>query len=133
MDAGAKQQFLKVDAMGLGLTSFPLEPIVCFVGREKMTTGTGDSIRFWAHQQLAREAMVIGKISTGKQFDLIAWEMASQGLHGHSKNVPALGMQTSVGNCGNKPPKVKMGQGSEEMVSELLEMQGNCTARSTMQ
>jgi hypothetical protein len=59
--------------------------MVCFIGKEKMTTDTGASSTFWAHRQLAREAMVKGKLLSGKQFDLIAWERLSQGLHGTPK------------------------------------------------
>jgi hypothetical protein len=59
--------------------------MVCFIGKEKMTTDTKASITFWAHRRLAREAMVRGKILSGEQFDLIAWERVSQGLHGTPK------------------------------------------------
>ena len=65
--------------------SFLLEPMVCFVGSEKMTTDTGTSIKFWAHRRLALEAMVKGRILLGEQFELIAWEMVAQGLHGTPK------------------------------------------------
>ena len=34
---------------------FPLEAVSVFVGQEKMTSDTSDSLRFWAHQQLARD------------------------------------------------------------------------------
>ena len=34
---------------------FPLEPVAIFVGDEKMTSNTGDSLRFWVHQQLSKE------------------------------------------------------------------------------
>ena len=82
VDAGAKRRLLEADATGhCGRRRFPLEPIACFVGREKMTTDTGEAIRFWAHRRLAREALVEGKILSGRQFDLIAWEMVSTALH----------------------------------------------------
>ena len=87
VDAGAKRRLLEEDARGRGKhrRSFPLESMVCFVGSEKMTTETGAAIRFWAHRRLAREAMVQGKILSGTQFDLIAWEMVSRGLHSTPK------------------------------------------------
>jgi hypothetical protein len=54
VDAGAKQRLLKADAMEQPVRQrFPLEPIVCHVGKDKMTMDTGDAIRFWAHRQLA--------------------------------------------------------------------------------
>ena len=83
MDAIAKQRLLEEDVRGRGLHRryFPLEPMVCFIGKEKMTTDTKASITFWAHRRLAREAMVRGNLLSGEQFDLIAWERVSQGLH----------------------------------------------------
>ena len=32
---------------------FPLEPVGIFVGNQKMTSDSGDHIRFWAHRRLA--------------------------------------------------------------------------------
>lgn len=60
---------------------FPLEAIACFVGKEKMTTDTSSSIHFWAHRRLARVALIEGKILSERQFDAIAWEAVSAGLH----------------------------------------------------
>jgi hypothetical protein len=34
---------------------FPLEPIGMFVQGGKLTSDTGDTLRFWAHRQLARK------------------------------------------------------------------------------
>ena len=57
VDARAKRRLLKEDARGRGKQRrcFLLEPMVCFVGREKMTTETGTLIKFWAHRRLARD------------------------------------------------------------------------------
>jgi hypothetical protein len=53
-DHAAKQR-IAVD--GLEATTpcrmFPLKPIGLFVGGQKMTSETGDHIRYWAHLQLA--------------------------------------------------------------------------------
>ncbi len=51
-----------------------------------MTTDTSSSIQFWAHRHLAREALVDAKILTERQFDAIALEAVSAGLH----SVPPL-------------------------------------------
>ena len=87
VDAGAKRRLLEADAVGeVGRRRFPLEPVVCYVGNQKMTTDTSDSIRFWAHRRLAREALVDSKVLNERQFDLIAWEFVSKGL----KSTPRL-------------------------------------------
>ena len=65
---------------------FPLEPIACFIGKEKMTSDSGDLLRFWAHRRLAREALVDSKVLNIRQFDAIAWDAVFTGLH----SVPTL-------------------------------------------
>ena len=53
MDDHAKKVIWGLE--GLHLPSqeiFPLEPVAIFVGNEKMTSNTGDSLRLWVHQQL---------------------------------------------------------------------------------
>ena len=60
---------------------FPLEPIACFVGKEKMTSDSGELLRFWAHRRLAREALVDSKLLNIRQFDAIAWDAMYAGLH----------------------------------------------------
>jgi hypothetical protein len=87
VDAGAKRALLKVvDTATPERRCFPLEPIACFVGKEKVTSESGDLIRFWAHRRLAREALVESKVLNGRQFDAIAWEAVHEGLH----SVPPL-------------------------------------------
>jgi len=82
VDAGAKKRLLDANAMELPTTRrFPLEPIACFVGKNKMTSDTSEAIRLWAHRRLAREAMVDGKILFERQFDAIAWEAVFDALH----------------------------------------------------
>jgi hypothetical protein len=46
-----------------------------------MTTDTGEVLHFWAHRRLVREALVDGKILTGTQFDVVAWEVVYDALH----------------------------------------------------
>jgi hypothetical protein len=82
VDAGAKQCLLQAASNSRPTRRrFPLEPIACFVGKDKMTTDTLSAIQFWAHRQLAKEALVTGKILTERQFDAIAWEAVSVALH----------------------------------------------------
>jgi hypothetical protein len=82
VDSGAKNCLLNAAASGESTRRrFPLEPIACFVGKDKMTTDTSSSIQFWAHRRLAREAFVDGKILTEPQFDAVSWEAVSAGLH----------------------------------------------------
>jgi hypothetical protein len=83
VDAGAKRRLLEADATEQPVRwRFPLEPIVCYVGKDKMTTDMGDVIQFWAHRRLARDALVDGKVLYERQFNLIAWEAVYASLHG---------------------------------------------------
>eukprot|EP00956_Cyclotella_meneghiniana_P022017 scaffold40896_cov41-Cyclotella_meneghiniana.AAC.6 len=53
----------------------PLEPLAVFVGREKMTSGSEDNIRFWCHRQLAKETMAHKKVKVfdETQFEEVHW------------------------------------------------------------
>jgi hypothetical protein len=46
-----------------------------------MTTDAGEALHFWAHCRLVHEALVDGKILTGTQFDVVAWEVVYNPLH----------------------------------------------------
>ncbi len=72
MDAGAKRCLLEADAAGAtSCRRFPLEPIACFVGKDKTSLDTGEAIPFWVHCWLAREALVDRKVLTERQFDAL--------------------------------------------------------------
>jgi hypothetical protein len=60
---------------------FPLEPVAVFVDGEKMTSDTGDAIRFWAHKALARETFAKLGILYVEQFDEVAWRFVYDTLH----------------------------------------------------
>ncbi len=60
---------------------FPLEPIGIFVNGEKMTSDTGEQIRFWAHRQLAQSYYNNQGILSHKQFDKIDWPSVHGALH----------------------------------------------------
>jgi len=71
---------------------FPLEPICMYVGDEKMTTDTGQLIRFTAHHQLARHFLTTPTKKGGEailsieQFDEVDWPAVNAALH----SVPKL-------------------------------------------
>ena len=65
---------------------FPLEPVAVFVGQEKMTSDTGDSLRFWAHHKLARETFFQLGIMSAADFDEVAWRHVYDALY----SVPRL-------------------------------------------
>ena len=52
---------------------FPLEPIAVYVGKEKMTSDTGEMIRFWAHRQLTKEHFHKHKLMFATAFEEVAW------------------------------------------------------------
>ena len=41
---------------------FPLEPVAVMVGREKLTSGSEDILRFWCEKKEAREALSHRKV-----------------------------------------------------------------------
>ena len=54
---------------------FPLEPVTIFVGNEKMTPNTGDSLRFWVHQNLAKELFFKIGILIPLGFEEVSWRI----------------------------------------------------------
>jgi hypothetical protein len=55
VDYMAKRTLLELHATSLSSQqAFPLEPICIFSGTTKITADMGDYVRFWTHQQLAR-------------------------------------------------------------------------------
>jgi hypothetical protein len=83
VDAGAKRELLSAIADGrLVQQPFPLEPIACFAGEQKITPDGTDSLRFWIHKILARKALSEAKILTYHQFDEVAWRHVHSALDG---------------------------------------------------
>ena len=64
---------------------FPLEPVGIFVEDQKMTSDTGDHIRFWAHKKIARKYFEEHKILTPEQFDQVDWKLMHSTLHSLSR------------------------------------------------
>ena len=74
-DEGAKREILNADITDLPRQQrFPLEPICCFFGKEKMTSDTGPVLRYWVHRREARSIFDRCKVLNGEQFDLVAWK-----------------------------------------------------------
>ena len=87
-DAKAKQVILQLDETVLPVQkAFPLELLCIFVNGEKMTLDTGQSIRFEAHRQLAKEFFQNNKILFADEFDLVAWSHVHRTL---TTEVPIL-------------------------------------------
>ena len=86
-DTGAKSEIQTADLQDLPKQrAFPLEPICLFVGDEKMTSDTGEHIRYSAHKTLAKEVFHSLKILTAEQFDEVDWQHVHLALH----SVPRL-------------------------------------------
>ena len=69
---------------GLQLTIqeiFLIEPVAIFVGNENMTSNTGDCLRFWFHQQLAKGLFSKLGILTLLGFKESAWRILYDKLH----------------------------------------------------
>ncbi len=74
VDAGAKRQIRDLDLLNMPRQhQFPLEPIVCFVGRWRLTVSMSWFLRFYAHKQLARSALSNMKIISPQQFNEVSW------------------------------------------------------------
>ena len=86
-DAGAKKKIYKQTLDALPCQApFPLEPICLFVGKEKITSDTGDHIRFAAHRQLTKEVFHLNKILLAHQFEEVDWYI----VHKTLRRVPRL-------------------------------------------
>ena len=81
-DGDAKEVIWGLEGEELPLQEvFPLEPIAIFIGGEKMTSDTGDTLRFWAQRQIAREYYAKKNILTHDQFDEVARKKIYDALH----------------------------------------------------
>lgn len=81
-----------IDAMNVlwGLVSeaarpqgvFPLEAVAVFVGKEKLTSGSEDILRYWCQRKVAREVLVHKKVKALQtdQFDEVEWQAVHHAL-----------------------------------------------------
>jgi hypothetical protein len=69
------KQCIAIDGSGSCMSGrlFPLEPIEMFIQGEKLTSNTGELLRFWAHRQLAREYYCSRDMILYSQFDETNW------------------------------------------------------------
>ena len=69
------KQHITIDGSGSGMSGrmFPLEPIRMVIQGEKLTSNTGELVRFWAHRQLARTYYHTKGIISHDQFDKTDW------------------------------------------------------------
>ena len=54
---------------------FPLEQLAVFVGKEKLTSGSEDLLRFWCHRKVAKEVLAHKKVSVlqADEFEEVDW------------------------------------------------------------
>ena len=53
----------------------PLESVAVFIGGEKMTSDTGDILRYWAQRQIAKEYYYAKNVLNNDQFEEVAWQV----------------------------------------------------------
>lgn len=60
---------------------FPLKPVAVFVGKEKMTSGSEDLLRFSCERIMTREALMMAhkkvQVLRPDQFDEVWWQAAT--------------------------------------------------------
>ena len=61
--------------------TFPLEPVAVFAGGKKLTSDTGDTLRFVAHKELARQAFHEIKLMFASAFHEVDWDNVYAALH----------------------------------------------------
>ena len=75
-DSGAKLAIYDTDPnAGMAAQPLPLEPICVYVdqGKEKMTSDTGERVRFHGHRKLAREIFAKRQILLPSAFAQVDW------------------------------------------------------------
>jgi len=83
-DSGAKLAIYDVDPTdGTPALPLPLEPICVYVGqgKEKMTSDTGERIRFHGHHKLAMEIFSQRQILLPSAFVQVDWNNVNKALH----------------------------------------------------
>ena len=82
MDDHAKNVLWGIEGLHLPAQEiFPLEPVAIFVGNEKMTSNTGDSLQLWFHKQLEKELFFKLGFLTLLGFKEVAWRLVYDTLH----------------------------------------------------
>lgn len=114
MDLHAKRVIWGLEGRELpSQKTFLLEPVAIFVGNEKMTSGTGERIRFWAHRQLAQQTFHSLNILPGQAFDEVAWQQVYGALHSVPRlSIPTVGGKTSHGCSGDQRATILLQTGA---------------------
>ena len=82
MDGHAKRALWQLDTDELPVQqAFPREPITVFIGDDKMTSDTSESLRFWAHRILAEQTFRNLGILSSDAFHEVAWRQVYDALH----------------------------------------------------
>ena len=84
MDKGAKAQLWGLEGSALPPQEvFPLELVAVFVGKDKMTSGSEDILRFWCQKKHAREVLAHKMVNVLQpdQFEEVKWEAVYTALN----------------------------------------------------
>ena len=60
---------------------FPMEPLVIYAGKEKITTDSGETVRQWAHKQIAKPIFAKRKVLDAEAFELVDWKNYWTAMH----------------------------------------------------
>ena len=88
MDATAKGTLWDLEGVALPPQDvFPLEPLAVFVGKEKLTSGSEDLLRFWCQRKVAKVALADEKVKVlqGDQFEEVEWPVVHRALNDVSR------------------------------------------------
>jgi hypothetical protein len=81
-DLAAKRKLVNTVVEGIPTQQpFPLETAAVFIGPQKLTTESGDTVRFSIQYQEARELFAKQRILQPDQFDLVDWFHVHRTLH----------------------------------------------------
>jgi hypothetical protein len=81
MDAATKRELWGLEGDMLPPQSiFPLEPLAVFVGKDKLTSGSEDLIRYWCHWKMARIVLAHEKVNV-LQPDQLEWPTVYKALN----------------------------------------------------
>ena len=61
---------------------FPLEPVAVFVGKDKLTSGSEETLWFWCQRKVAKEVLVNPKVAVLQpdEFEEVEWHSMYKAL-----------------------------------------------------
>ncbi len=126
-DYAAKREIYEFDSGKLvPQRSFPLEPITMFVDNEKMTSDTGDHLRFHAHRILAKEFFTTAQskkslpLLSAKAFEAIDWPNVYYVLHHVPRLFQLFACFKILCGAGEAGKLMEQGQFSHSSLATLL-------------